>query len=109
VAVGGLRGCIGNRNPLALMQLGLAMSSDNFQGRKPDFILHVKVKETDKTKRRCGVAWKNKAGGISIQLDPCTVISWRDNVFISLFSEKWSGKRDSEKPGVERDDTETPF
>ena len=57
------------------------MTAEKQGVRKPDFILSVKVKDTTST-RRCGVAWKNPDGSISIKLDPCTEISWRDNGFL---------------------------
>jgi hypothetical protein len=61
----------------------------SFEGRAPDFVLKVKSKTSTARTRRCGVAWANVEGegiaSISIQLDPCTVISWNDEVFITLF------------------------
>ena len=53
-------------------------------GRRPDYVLSVKVKD-QVLRRRLGVAWANDDGSISIALDPCTVISWTDNVHVSLF------------------------
>jgi hypothetical protein len=59
--------------------------------RKPDYIMTVKVKPTgdkgDKEAKRfhrIGAAWEDEQG-ISIQLDPCAVISWKDNVYINLY------------------------
>jgi hypothetical protein len=47
---------------------------DNFKGRKPDYNLSVKVKDSP-LHRRLGVGWKNANGSISIQLDPCRMTS----------------------------------
>ncbi len=55
-----------------------------FTGRKPDYELSVKVKD-EKSKRRCGVGWLNEDGSIAINLDACTVISWKDNIYVTLF------------------------
>jgi hypothetical protein len=61
------------------------MTAEKFQARKPDYVLSVKVKDTT-SKRRCGAGWLNDDGSVSIQLDPCTVLSWKDNIHITLFS-----------------------
>lgn len=46
----------------------------------------LKVKERN-GQRKCnvGVGWQNEDGSISIQLNPCVVLSSRDDVYISLF------------------------
>jgi len=59
--------------------------NEKFEARRPDYILSVKVKDAAASKRRLGAAWQNNDGSVSIQLDPCTVISWKDNVYMTLF------------------------
>lgn len=58
---------------------------DGFKPRKPDFNLKVKCKGTGVT-ATVGVAWMSPDEcSISIQLNPGTVLSWHDNLYITLF------------------------
>lgn len=51
---------------------------------RPTHVLSVKEREGKGT-CRVGVGWLNPDGSVSIQLNPCVVLSARDDVFISLF------------------------
>jgi hypothetical protein len=79
------------------------MSADGFVGRKPDYILSVKIKNSTAPGHRCGVAWLNDDGSISMQLRPCTTLKWNDGCHISLFPNK---EREPSKPN---DQPEAPF
>lgn len=57
----------------------------SFEAKKPDFILKARLKGTTKSTRRIGSGWANENGSVSIQLDPCTVLHWKDECFITLF------------------------
>jgi hypothetical protein len=78
-----------------------------FTGRKPNFIVSVRPKGSDTPGHRCGVAWLNKDGSVSIQLRPCTVLAWNDDCYISLFPNEWKGEPKT-KP-TESTDSEFPF
>jgi hypothetical protein len=69
------------------MSVDLDQDAEKFEGRKPDYKLSVIIKGTKST-RKCGVAWRNTNGSIAIALDPCTVLSWKDSIHITLFPEK---------------------
>lgn len=76
---------------------GAPMMSDGT--RKPDFDLRVKVKGSESgSGRSVGAAWENENGGISIKLNPCVILDWRDDVHISLF-------RSEDKPWRKRKET----
>jgi len=62
--------------------------SDFQKPRKPDLKLRVSMKDPkDKRANTIGSAWVNKAGYITLKLDPAVVLDWRDEVYITLFPE----------------------
>ena len=52
--------------------------------RRPDHMLSVRVKGSEE-RGKCGVAWARDNGTFTIQLFPGTVLSWKDNLVITLF------------------------
>lgn len=55
-------------------------------GRTPDFVLKAKDKGTNRSNNRIGVAWKNKGGSISVQLDPfVTLNNTNGELLLTLF------------------------
>jgi hypothetical protein len=62
--------------------------------RKPDYYLMAKDREDDNKKAaRVGAAWTNPKGGISIVLNTCSVLSWQDGVFLTLWPNDDTGKK----------------
>lgn len=63
--------------------------SNNY-GRKPDFVLKMKSRVPDsKDSQYVGVGWQNEKGGISLKLNPGTVLDWHDfmqDYYLSLWS-----------------------
>lgn len=47
--------------------------------RGPDLLLKISAKNDNKGWHRIGAAWLNDSGAISVVLDPCVTLSWRDN------------------------------
>jgi len=61
--------------------------------RKPDYVLKVLNKETDR-KGEVGAAWKNNNGSISVRLNPCVILTSDAAHVYTLFpySEKAPGR-----------------
>lgn len=91
-------------------------------GRKPDYYLSAKNMDTS-VKGRCGAAWKNDDGSISIVLDPWVTLqspgySW-SKIAIALypndgeegFAKRRVGKQLEPAPasGGDLDDDDIPF
>jgi hypothetical protein len=51
---------------------------------RPDFKLFVKKKDA-KHGVQIGAGWSNDWGGISIKLNTCTVLTDRDDIYITLY------------------------
>lgn len=51
---------------------------------KPDFKLQAWIPNT-REYTVAGAAWLKEDGSISIKLNPCIVLSWKDNIVIKLF------------------------
>jgi hypothetical protein len=51
----------------------------------PTHVLSVKQKRGDRKTPRIGVGWLNADGSISISLNPCVVLTSKDDVFVTLF------------------------
>jgi hypothetical protein len=56
-----------------------------YGAKDPTHVLKVKEKPPGKTVTHAGRGWLNEDGSMSIQLNPCIVLSSRDEVFITLF------------------------
>ena len=59
--------------------------------RPPTHILKVMQRE-GKGKGRIGVGWLNDDGSMSLSLDPCVVLSWKDDVVINAFPVEFKEK-----------------
>jgi hypothetical protein len=58
--------------------------TDQQKSKKPTHL--VKVKERNgKGKATIGVGWLNEDGSMTLSLNPCVVLSWKDDVFINAF------------------------
>ncbi len=60
------------------------MTNDNFTARSPDYQLKARDKHS-KAQTVVGRGWSNEDGSLSIQLNPCVTLSWRDEIFITAF------------------------
>jgi hypothetical protein len=60
---------------------------------RPDWIVQVSKKEGD-DRTIVGAAWNTEHGGISIRLNPCVILTDRDDVWILL---KPNAFKDEEK------------
>jgi hypothetical protein len=60
------------------------MTDDVKPGRKPTHVLKVKERNGP-AKNTIGVGWLNDDGSMSVSLHPCVVLSWHDEVLITLF------------------------
>jgi hypothetical protein len=78
------------------------VSREAFTPRQPDFILAIKTKSGPEKKGRVGAGWKNDDGNITLQLNPGIVLSWKDDIFLSLFPADFKAKR-VEEPEPEPD------
>lgn len=58
--------------------------ANKFETRPPDYILSVKDRETN-VSTKVGAGWLNEKGHISVRINPCVVIDWKDDVFVTLF------------------------
>jgi hypothetical protein len=57
--------------------------------RKPDYDLAAMNKRTGERNYRCGAAWKNDDGTISIKLDPFIVLDANNpGIVVTLFERK---------------------
>jgi len=54
---------------------------------KPSHVVMIKKKD-GKFYHRVGAAWEDDRGFLSIKLDPCIVLSDRDDIFINIFPNK---------------------
>jgi hypothetical protein len=71
----------------------------------PTHKLRVKEREGKGT-NSIGVGWLNKDGSMRIHLNPCVVLSWTDDVHITLFPIGTKKENDHEQQDAER---EPPF
>lgn len=80
---------------------------------KPDYTLKIKARE-GKYANRIGAAWRNKAGGINIKLDPGIAVVGGEGIDLTLwpFEERQGGGGDYQPRGGGQDpfgDDEMPF
>ena len=52
--------------------------------KSPTHVLKVKQRD-GKASGRVGVGWLNEDGSMTLSLDPCVVLSWKDDVMINAF------------------------
>lgn len=68
---------------------------------KPDYFLYAK-KKGSKAGAKIGAAWDTDWGSISIKLNPCVVLTDRDDIYINLYTAT------TEQPKLS-DDSEIPY
>jgi len=66
------------------------------EGRRPDYILVVKRRDGE-DRTYAGAGWTTEHGGISLKLNPCVVLTDREDVWLLL-------KPNDEKPKKGRPD-----
>lgn len=70
---------------------------------RPTHVLTVKRKpknDGDKTvANRIGAGWMNAQGWLSIKLDPCTVLTDREDIYINLYPNEEAGDRQGAQGG----------
>lgn len=54
------------------------------KGNPPKYWLKITDKNNTKHRGHAGVAFENEFGQLNIQLNPGVVLSWKDEVFITL-------------------------
>lgn len=76
-----------------------------FESRSPDYNLKISTKAGKKRTTLAGVGWQNDKGHITIQLNPCIVLAYDENLYITLFpiDHKEAASEQSEKPGTGND------
>jgi hypothetical protein len=53
-------------------------------GNLPDYVVKVKERNSE-ARTQIGAAWAREDGSVTIKLNPCVVISWKDDVYITLY------------------------
>ena len=59
----------------------------------PHYKLKVKQRNGAVGETEVGRAWVNDDHSLSIQLNPCVVLSWRDDVYITAFPIEYKEKK----------------
>jgi hypothetical protein len=54
----------------------------------PNYVLMVKPKRQNAVATKVGVAWMDEEGRLSIKLEPCVVLHWNDDLWLSLYPDR---------------------